>query len=74
MLHSWGLTMPPRLVHWELQGSCFYSLGSSKHMQRQTGTAHSMHEDTPVHGGQGSGRSSGVMAGGREGGRSQQGH
>lgn len=69
MLHSWGLTMPPKLVHRKLQVSCFRSLGSSnRHAKTDTHCTH-MHEDTPVRRGQGSGekhRDDGREEGGRQ--------
>lgn len=55
MPHSWGLTVPPKLVHRKLQVSRVRSLGSSnRHAKTDTHCTH-MHEDTPVCGGQGSG-------------------
>lgn len=68
-MHSWGLTMPPKLVHRKLQVSCFRSLGSSnRHAKTDTHCTH-MHEDTPVRRGQGSGekhRDDGREEGGRQ--------
>lgn len=77
MLHSWGLTMPPKLVHRKLQVSFFWSLGSSNRHAKTDTHCTRMHEDTLVHRGQGSGekrRDDGREEGGREGGMPQQCH
>lgn len=55
MPQSWGLTMPPKLVHREPQDSCLWSLrsrSSDRHAERDTHCTH-MHRDTPVRVGQG---------------------
>lgn len=53
--NSWGLTVPPKLVHREHQDSRFWSPGSSnRHAKTDTHCTH-VHRDTPVHRGQGSG-------------------
>lgn len=69
MSHSWGLTVPPKLVHRKLQVSCFWSPGSSnQHAKTDTHCTH-MHGDTSVRRGGAQGRNVGMMAGRREGGR-----
>lgn len=53
MSHSWGLTVPPKLVHRKPQA---FSLGSLR-LSNQHAKGHALHThaDTPVRRGQGSG-------------------
>lgn len=65
MSHSWGLTLPPKLVHCKPQAS---SLGSCR-LSHQHAKGHALHThaNTPVRRGQGSGekyRADGREAGG----------
>lgn len=47
--HSWGLTVPPKLVHHEPQDS--RALGQATGMQKTDTHGTRMHKDTQVHGG-----------------------
>lgn len=73
MSHSWGLTVPPKLVHGKPQDPRLGALGEATSMQRDTHCTH-MHGDTPVLRDRDQGRNTGVTAGQRERGMPQQCH